>query len=300
MFIRLQILAIAAITMLSGCATAPRPTEASTQPAQPAAGQTLYEQRLIRVYQEEQALEAYAARDDADPAEARRRFRDVAADYASLIADNPNALEPRLLYGKLLNQYGDLRGARDQFHGALRIDPSVAVAYQQLSVVHAEEGDFSSALVYALEAVNRAPEEAVYHYGVGELLNAYRFDFVADGVFTQETLEQQMMAAFEKAAQLQPDQMNLRFRFAEAHYDLWQPDFGGALREWDRILAHFPDMTEPERHAVQLHRARCLAELEYYEEAREAALTVDHPAFNFTRDDILEQIGDLVGRGAHE
>lgn len=109
---------------------------------------SLYEQRLVRVFEDEQRLEAYAARDDTDYSEVQRRFHTVARAYASLIADNPGELEPILLYGKLLNRYGDTMGAMEQFHHALRIDDRQGVIYQQLSVVYAEEGDFSTALAY--------------------------------------------------------------------------------------------------------------------------------------------------------
>lgn len=256
---------------------------------------SLYEQRLVRVFEDEQRLEAYAARDDTDYSEVQRRFHTVARAYASLIADNPGELEPILLYGKLLNRYGDTMGAMEQFHHALRIDDRQGVIYQQLSVVYAEEGDFSTALAYALEAVDKDPQQSVYHYGIGELLHAYRFDFVADGLLTQEVLEQQMMSAFERAAELEPQSIALQFRFAEAYYDMWQPDFGKALQQWQFISELFEDrLSVAEKNAIWLHKARCLAELGEYEEAGALATAVEAPGFSETRDDLLDQIELLM------
>lgn len=305
--------AIAVAALLGGCASSPKlpdvgPPQAteSRSPVSRQAdvgdgrGLSLYEQRLVRVFEEEQRLEAYAARDDADYSEAQRRFQDVARAYASVIADNPGQLEPILLYGKLLNRYGDTMGAMEQFHKALRIDDSQGVIYQQLSVVYAEEGDYSTALVYALEAVDKDPQQSVYHYGIGELLHAYRFDFVADGLLTQEVLEQQMMSAFEQAARLEPKSIALQFRFAEAYYDMWQPDFGAALNQWQFIEEVFGDhLSVAEQNAIRLHQARCLAELGHYEEARVMAAALDAAGFRETRDDLLEQIEHLMEESQH-
>lgn len=294
-----------ALVILCGCASVPGLPEApgtieKAAESTDTRGLSLFEQRFVRVFEEEQRLEAYAARDDADYSEAQRRFQNVARAYASLIADNPEELEPILLYGKLLSRYGDTMGALAQFHKALRIDDTQGVIYQQLSVIYAEEGDYSTALAYALEAVDKDPEQSVYHYGIGELLHAYRFDLVADGVLTQEVLEQQMMSAFERAAGLEPDSIALQFRFAEAYYDMWQPDFDLALQQWRFIHNKFKDqLSAAEKNAILLHKARCLAEIGEYEEARSLAAVVDAPGFIETRDDLLEQIENLIEESLH-
>jgi thioredoxin-like negative regulator of GroEL len=109
-----------------------------------------------------------------------------------------------------------------------------------------------------------------------------------------------MMSAFEQAAQLEPESIALQFRFAEAYYDMWQPDFAAALEQWRFIQEVFGDrLSSAEQNAIGLHLARCLAELGSYEEAKEIAISVEAPGFSETRDDLLEQIERFMEEVQH-
>lgn len=290
------------LALVSACATPPsesRPGRTlGDSPERRGDSVSVYEQRLIEVVREEHRLERYAAREDAEYTEAQRRFHSVSRQYLSLIANNPDKLEPRLLYGKLLNRYGDGLGAMEQFHAALDIDPNVAMAYQQLSVIYAEEGDFGTALAYALEAVEREPSEAVYHYGIGELIAYFRDEMVADGINTEVELDEQMIRAFAQAAELAPSLVSMQFRFGEAHYDMTDPDWEGALRQWQRMATDLgDDLSATERDALRLHTARVLAELGRMDEARKEAEMVETAGLISTRDDLIRQFDEWIAGG---
>lgn len=292
-------LLFALVTLISVCTT----TVAEQRPARtlgdppPRTGDSvsIYEQRLIEVVREEQRLERYVARENAEYTEAQRRFHSVSRQYLSIIANNPNELEPRLLYGKLLNRYGDGMGALEQFHAALDINPEIPMAYQQLSVIYAEEGDFGTALAYAIEAVERDPSVAVYHYGIGELIAYFRDEMVADEVNTEAELDAQMIRAFAQAAALEPNLSSMQFRYGEAYYDMAEPNWEGALAQWRRMAANMEDVLGPtERDALRLHTARVLAELGRMDEARAEAEMVVAAGLIPTRDDLIRQFDDWI------
>lgn len=60
--------------------------------------------------------------------------------------------------------------ARDAFRSALDIDPENATALGNLVIVETQLGDDEAALVHAQAAVRAAPEEAIHHYNLGNLL----------------------------------------------------------------------------------------------------------------------------------
>jgi tetratricopeptide (TPR) repeat protein len=221
---------------------------------------SLLEQQLLEIIETEQQLDAAAARPDADEREIQRQFHDLNRRYQGVIARNPDHLESRLLYGKFLSRYGDREGARDQFLSAAQIDPNIAVIHQELGTYYAEEGDHTRALAYALNAVELEPETAAYHYGLGQLLAAYRPEYVADDIFTSGQIDREMLEAFRTAARLEPDSLNLQFRYGQAFYDLANPDWEGALAHWQR-LAERKDLNALQADMVRVNRIRCLVEL---------------------------------------
>jgi tetratricopeptide (TPR) repeat protein len=237
---------------------------------------SLLEQRLLDAISREQQLDAVAAKPDADAREVQRLFQDVATEYNGIIARNPRHLESRLLYGKLLSRYGDREGARDQFLVAASIDPAIAVIHQQLSTYYAEEEDFTRALAYALNAVRIEPETAAYHFGLGQVLAAFRQEFIDEQVFTTDRLDADMLAAFKAAAALEPDTLPLQFRYGEAFYDVDSPDWNVALAHWQALQAN-PGLSPLQQDATRLHQARCLVGLGRIEEAKVIANAVESP-----------------------
>lgn len=277
-------LLFAAILALAGC----RSSDLG-QASAPYAGLSFYEDRLLGAIERKQALEAAAAEaDEADWPEIQRRFRSLADVFQSIVADNPDQIEARLIYGKFLDFFGDEEGAREQWTEVLKRDPTVAVAHQQLGTYFAEEGDFGRALAYYLTAVERAPEEAVYHFGVGELLHSYRPGFLRETEITGETLERQMLEAFREAARLEPENFVYQFRYGEAFYNVSEPDWEQAYTHWEQLRGR--ELSPRQQGAVDLHLARVLGEMERFDEARALAREVDQPEFVNSREALIEAI----------
>lgn len=278
---RLACLCLAAAA-LAGCRWAGTPS-----PEQQNTGISLLEDRLLEVIELEKALDAAAAEPDAGEREIQRRFHRVAREYQGIVARNPDHLESRLLYGKLLSRYGDREGARSQFLQAARIDPQVAVIHQQLSTYYAEENDHTRALAYALNAIELEPGTAAYHFQLGQLLVAFREAFVLDGVFSNEKIDAELLNAFRTAAELEPDTLPLQFRYGEAFYDVADPDWESALAHWESLTDH-PGLSDLQTDAVRLHQARCLASIGRVEEAAKLIEAVESPRLQPSAEGILE------------
>lgn len=274
-----------AIILLVGCRNAPEPA-----PATEGYRISLLEEKLLEVIELEEQLDALAAGEEPDRMEVQRRFQQLAREYQGIIARNPDHLESRLLYGKLLSRYGDRDGARDQFLMAARIDPEVAVIHQQLSTYFAEENDPTRALAYALNAIRIEPETAAYHFGLGQLLVAFREDYLEEAVFTRSQIDEELLTAFRTAAELEPGTLPLQFRYGEAFYDVTNPDWPTALAHWEKIAAR-DDLSALQVDAVRLHRARCLAALGREDEARELVEAVRSPELEQSVEAILNSQG---------
>lgn len=248
---------------------------------------SLLERQLLEVIAAEDRLEQLASSPEPDEREVQRIFHDVVRDYEGIIARNPNHLESRLLFGKLLSRYGDREGAYQQFLLAARINPEIAVIHQELSTYHAEEGDPTRAMAYALNAVELAPEVPAYHFGLGQLLAAYRPEYLAEGVYTEAEIDREMLAAFQTAASLKPDSLDLQLRYGEAFYDAAEPDWETALAHW-RWLLGWPGLTPLRTDAIHLHILRCLIELGRWEAAEAEAGFIQSEVFREPAEALLQ------------
>jgi tetratricopeptide (TPR) repeat protein len=283
MLFRVLLLA-AVVVLMSACRSTPTPSQDTES------GGTrisLLEEKLLEVIDAEQDLDALAAEEDPDRMEVQRRFHQLAREYQGIIARNPDHLESRLLYGKLLSRYGDREGARDQFLIAAQIDSQIAVIHQQLSTYFAEEGDPTRALAYALNAVRIEPETAAYHFGLGQLLVAFRDEFLKEAVFSESQIDEELLTAFRTAAELEPDTLPLQFRYGEAFYDVADPDWQAALAQWQSVAAR-DDLSPLQVDAVRIHRARCLTALGREDEAQAMIDAVQSPELKDSAQAILD------------
>ena len=220
--------------------------------------------------------------------EVERRVGDILEAYQSFLADNPDDVEALILYGKLLRRVDEPEAAFGAFLKADALDPKIAVVKQQIGTYLAETGKAKSALPFYLQAVELEPDTAVYHFGLGQLLAEFRDTFLKEAIFTPDALDREMLKAFRKAAQLDPDNFDFQMRLGEAYYDLSSPDWKGALLHWNALAKHIDDPLRIE--IVNLHRARVLGELGRHKEARELANSIEDPALQFSKEQVLQYL----------
>jgi len=266
MRIRGYLMGCLTLLVLLGCGTS-QTVKNSTASLEEVTVLSLYEQRLIRLLEAKDGFDQWASTEGREnPLEVQRRFRSLAGSFQSLVADNPKELDVRLIYGKFLDFYGDTQGAFEQFIKALEIDSEVAVAHQQLGTLYAERGDFARALAYYLRATELEPNEAAYHYGLGELLFAFRPGFIKQGVFSGNAIDTATHEAFEQAAKLAPDNTLYQFRLGESYYEFDDPDWQAAFDYWERLKLR-ADLNDFQQESIRLEQAHCLGELGDFEKA---------------------------------
>lgn len=273
----------------------PSPPPAVPPPTPQAAGLvagTLLDQRLRDLHNRSEELlnEAEAEGEEVDLERLRFRMQEVTQRYEAILAANPYAVEPLLLYGKLLRRIGERQYAQEIFLRANALDSNLPVVKQQLGNFYMEEGYHAPALLCYNAAIELDPTVARYHWSLAECLYHYGERFLADGAFERAALEQTMLDAYARAAQLDPANRDFAFRWAEAYYDLATPRWEEALAAWEQVAAGATDNLE--RDAITLHRARIHYESGHPAEARQLAQTITTEALFYTRDQLLARLGE--------
>ena len=97
-----------------------------------------------------------------------------------------------------------------------------------------------------------------------------------------------MLKAFGEAARLCPDNLDIQFRCGESFYDVEKPDWQKALDFWTALQEK--KLSEVQAAAVKLHRAKVLINLGRKDEARALAESVNLPALERTRQELLKKI----------
>ncbi len=197
-----------------------------------------------------------------------------------LFASGPTAEE-----GVRLFNAGRAADARATLEAAARDDPKDARASSYLGRVLLAAGDTAGAVAWMEKSVALEEANAEYHLWLGR---AYGSQAIRASVLKQPALARKVKKEFERASELDPD--NLEARFALIEYSLQAPgilggslkkaeeeareirkrdgfeghrafgrldehrkDFDEALREYDRAAAEFPGRAEPSYWAGALH-----------------------------------------------
>jgi tetratricopeptide (TPR) repeat protein len=216
------------------------------------------------------------------------RAQAINDDYLKFLDDNPTNLQALILYGKFLRLVGERAQAYVVFQHAYRINAKTAVVNQELGNYLAEEGQYVPALGFFVQAVELAPNEPLYHYQLGELLNIYYNHYLDDKIYTEDTLNRALIGEFARAAALDPSEPGYAWRYAESYYDILDPDWNAALAAWDSLAKRTTSPVELE--VIRLHRARVLLELNRNDEARPLIAQPVSPALEATRAQLAQRL----------
>lgn len=252
-------------------------------------GTTLADQRLERIYNQQQDIlrQIQERPNDFPQAERDRILDNLLSQYQAFTFDNPDFVYGYILYGKLLRQVGDREAANVAFAKANQLDPEIAVVKQQIGNYLAEEGNLILAIPYFMSAIDLEPYDAIYHYQLGELLYRARDSLIeADGM-TRRMIDMEMLEAFSNAARLDADNRIFLKRYAEAFFDVEEPDWVSASNIWRYLdqTAH----NEAERDIIRIQRARVLIAMDQLAEAREILSQIDRPSLEDARQQLLLQ-----------
>jgi tetratricopeptide (TPR) repeat protein len=246
-------------------------------------------QRLYRISQREQKIyqQLKTNPDFYTTEDLERRVCEIVLAYSNYLSENPDDVSALILYGKLLRRIGETEQAFKIFLKADAIDPGIAVVKQQIGNYLVETDNGKAALTFYLNAVELEPGVPEYNYAIGEILHIFRDEFVRDELFTHDSLDREMIKAFQAAARLDPENFDGQMRLGEAYYDLITPDWKAALLHWEKLRKATPDYNELRCQILDLHRARVLTKLGRNEEARELANEITQPALQAAKKQIL-------------
>lgn len=234
----------------------------------PLAAETLAERNLMDIAQRQQDIFARALKegDQLDEAWFRGELQSVIKSYDILIQKNPEFALAYGGYGMLLSKVSMNKEAVVMLLKANKLDPELDEVKNKIAVLLAEDGKPVDALPWVTAAIQLAPEKPLYHFQLGQLLAAGRSDFLKTGQFTDAKLDQAVVDAFKRAAELSPTDFAVNYRYGKAYYELSAPRWEEALPVWEKVETVAANDTQ--RQLVRLQRANVLMKLARPAEAR--------------------------------
>src|SRR5476651_1145102 len=190
-----------------------------------APAETLADKTLVEIVERQQDIFARAAKEgeNLDEAWLRGELESVMKSYDVFIQKNPDYALGYGAYGMLLGKVGMTKEAVAMLLKANKLDPAMPEVKNQIAVHLAEDGKPVDALPWVMAAIDLDPQKPLYHFHLGELLAAGRSDFVRTGQFEGPKIDQAILDAFQRAAELSPRDFPLAYRHGKAYYDLEVP-----------------------------------------------------------------------------
>ena len=252
--------------------------------------ETMAEKTLRDIVERQKAAlaRAEAAGDDLNEAQFKAEMQQIALSYDVLLQGSPDFVPAYVSYAQLLDRVGMAKEAVALLLKANKLDDRIPLVKNQLAKHLAEDGKPLEALPWLVAATDLAPNEPFYHHHLGTLLHEARDDFLAAGQFTRPALDKAMLAAFRRAAALEPDNFGYAYRAAEAHYDVEQLDWAAALKEW----AALEERAKPgvEKETIRLHAANVLLKQGDRERAGAMLALVTEPVLAKQKQTLLDQL----------
>ncbi len=252
--------------------------------------ETLAEKDLREVVAREKDLFARAKTEgeNLDKALFQADLQSIASTYDVIIQKNPDFAAAYVAYGDYLSRVGMDKEALAILLKANKLDPGVPLVKNQVAMLLAEDGRPLDALPWLMAAIQLAPDEPLYHYHLGKLLNDARDDFIKSGEWQRPALDRAMLAAFAKAAELAPDEWTYAYRHAEAYYDLETPRWDEALKLWTAL----EEKAKPglERETVRLQAANVLIKKGDPDRARMLLTAVSAEPLQKQKQTLLDQL----------
>ena len=254
--------------------------------------ESLAEIRLKALVDQEKSLWTEVKSDNGPEAHASlvAKFQDVLNGYAGIIRDNPNFVPAYVAWGLLLRKTGQRKHSEEVFVKANDLNPNLPIVKNELGNFLFEDGKYKTALGYYLAAISLAPKQPLYHYELGCLLAEYKKFFIADKIFTASVIDHEMQKAFQRAANLAPDNIAFAYRYAESFYDLSKPDWPKALSVWEALQKRVdPGIA---RETVMLHRANILIKEGNGKEARTLLSQVKVKVLQQNKERLIKELND--------
>lgn len=172
------------------------------------------------------------------------------AEFEKIVALDPNDVEDRLVLGQLYTVNHQAQKAEQEFESAQAIQPDSEDVVLNLARLYAESGDLAHAakVIESVPASERTP----------------KMEFTLGAIYDQMKQPQDAIAAYRRAADLDPG--NLRITDALAQALLTNGQLDEALKQYKQLAA-----ADPENSDAFVHIAEILRRQGKYEDALTAA-----------------------------
>lgn len=222
--------------------------------------------------------------------EMTRHAQEIVAEYESYLSQNPSDENALILFGKFLRKVGQEEHAAEYFLEADKINPKLAVVKQQLANFLIEKNRPVDAFPLLILTIQLNPQEAVYHFQLGNFLFLFEKELVSEKIFTNLSAQSFMHRCFFEAKSLQPKNFDFQLRYAQSFFDYPDSNKSRALIAWKQIENNFPDRTTTEKDYFKLCQAKVLLELNRKEDASKLIKTVSSNALKQSKDFLLLKV----------
>jgi len=149
-------------------------------------------------------------------------------EYVKIVQLEPNSTENRLLLGRLYSLNHDSPHAEEQFKAAQKLDPDSEDVVLNIAGLYSEQGDYKRA-IQVLTALPDDDQTAKTLYALGQ-------------TYDQEKDTKNALIAYQKAFDLEPDNLDVERALAQAQLTAGQED--AALKSFKDVAAG--DTSDPQ------------------------------------------------------
>jgi tetratricopeptide (TPR) repeat protein len=160
------------------------------------------------------------------------------AEFEKIVTLQPRDIEDRMVLGQLYTVKHEPQKAQDEFQAAQAIEPESEDVVLNLARLYAESGDIQHSIkvIEAVPAADRTP----------------RMEFALGGAYEQLKQPADAIAAYKRAAGLEPDDMRTRDALAQALLN--NNELDESLKEYQQIAKNDPENSGALIHISEIER----------------------------------------------
>lgn len=166
---------------------------------------------------------------DGSSAAAGNTLDDAIAEFEKIVALQPQSVEDHMVLGKLYSVKQQSAKAEEQFKIAQSLDPDSEEVILNLARAYGESGD----LAHAAKVIESVPESD----------RTARMEFTLGATYEQMKRPKDAIAAYQRAVDLQPDDVPTLNALAQALLN--DNQFDAALKTYNQIAAADPENAAP-------------------------------------------------------
>jgi Tfp pilus assembly protein PilF len=156
--------------------------------------------------------------------------------FKDLASKHPRSVEVRNRRAEFLWTIGEKDQAEEEWKVAERLDPANATVLNHLGNFALDTGAVRQSANYYERAVKAAPEQAIYHFNLANVLLMFRKELLNPEQKTAEAVSAEALRQYAEAARLAPANEEYLRGYGETFFLIPNPDWHAALLAWTNIM----------------------------------------------------------------